>query len=91
MAANGPLLTLQWLPYRVRQSPKAFQSLKYRGTSAGLDYKLTSHTVSPEAVQCKDFVQLLPKSNMGTEWLACTNPPLYSDLDSKASKAYPSL
>ena len=91
MAANGPLLTLQWLPCKVRQSPKAFQSLKYRGTSAGLDYKLTSHTVNPEAVQCKDFVQLLPKSNMGTEWLACTNPPLYSDLDSKASKAYPSL
>jgi hypothetical protein len=47
--------------------------------------------VNPEAVQCKDFVQLLPKSNMGTEWLACTNPPLYSDLDSKACKAYPSL
>ena len=91
MAANGPLLTLQWLPCKVRQSPKAFQSLKYRGTGAGLDYKLTPHTMNPEAVQCRDFVQLLPKSNMGTEWLACTNPPLYSDLDSKACKAYPSL
>ena len=91
MAANGPLLALEWLPYRVRQSPKAFQSLKYRGTSAGLDYKLTSHTRALRIVQYRDFVQLLPKSNMGTEWLACTNPPLYSDLDSKASKAYPSL
>ena len=46
---------------------------------------------SPEDMPALGNVQILPKSNMGTEWLACTNPPLYSDLDSKACKAYPSL
>ena len=49
MAANGPLLTLQWLPCEVRQSPKAFQSLKYRGTSHLVSLGL--HPAQPEMAQ----------------------------------------